>query len=66
MTMPASLPRSALRSVAVSACALGAVAASAQTLSAAQLYARLEPSVWVVRTFDKDQLQLGQCSAFVI
>ena len=66
MTMPASLPRSTLRSIAVTAFALGASAASAQTLNAAQLYARLEPSVWVVRTFDKDQLPLGQGSAVVI
>ena len=66
MTMPASLPRSILRSIAVAAFALGASAASAQTLSAAQLYARLEPSVWVVRTFDKDGLPLGQGSAVVI
>lgn len=45
---------------------LGAWTASAQSLSAAQLYARLEPSIWVVRTFDKDQLPLGQGSAVVI
>jgi len=65
MTMQA-LPLPAVRSIAVAALALGAAAASAQTLSAAQLYARLEPSVWVVRTFDKDQLPLGQGSAVVI
>ena len=66
MTMPAFLPPPALRSVAVAAFALGVSGASAQALSAAQLYARLEPSVWVVRTFDKDQLPLGQGSAVVV
>lgn len=46
--------------------ALGAGSACAQTLSAAQLYQRLEPSIWVVRTFDKDELPLSQGSAVVI
>src|SRR5689334_16979320 len=45
---------------------LSAGAASAQAPSAADLYARLEPSVWVVRTFDKDDLPLAQGSAVVI
>ena len=53
-------------SCSAAALAIGASAVSAQTLSAAQLYARLEPSIWVVRTFDKDDLPLGQGSAVVI
>jgi len=43
-----------------------AAAAFAQNLSTTELYASLEPSVWVVRTFDKDNLPLGQGSAVVI
>jgi len=43
-----------------------AAAAPAQPLSAADLYARLSPSVWVVRTYDQDDLRLGQGSAVVI
>ncbi|HSC64057.1 MAG TPA: trypsin-like peptidase domain-containing protein, partial [Caldimonas sp.] len=41
-------------------------AAAAQTLNTTQLYTTLEPSVWVVRTFDKDNLPLGQGSAVVV
>jgi hypothetical protein len=39
---------------------------SAQVGTAAELYARLQPSVWVVRTYDKDDLPLSQGSAVVI
>jgi hypothetical protein len=53
--------------VAAAACTAAiATGASAQNLSTTQLYAALEPSVWVVRTFDKDDLPLGQGSAVVI
>src|SRR3954466_7546020 len=38
----------------------------AQSLNTAELYARLQASVWVVRTFDKDDLPLSQGSAVVI
>jgi len=55
----------ARRGAACAATAIAAVAA-AQTPSTTQLYAALEPSVWVVRTFDKDNLPLGQGSAVVI
>jgi len=46
--------------------ALGTAAPCAVALSAAELYARLAPSVWVVRTFDKDGLPLSQGSAVVV
>src|SRR4051812_1940214 len=45
---------------------LGCTAAPAQSLNTAELYARLQASVWVVRTFDKDELPLSQGSAVVI
>jgi len=45
-------------------CACAAV--PAQSLNTAELYARLQASVWVVRTFDKDDLPLSQGSAVVI
>ena len=50
------------------AACMAAIAAAAwsQSPSTTQLYATLEPSVWVVRTFDKDNLPLGQGSAVVI
>jgi hypothetical protein len=48
------------------ALAIGSTGVSAQTVDTAALYARLEPSVWVVRTFDKDDLPLSQGSAVVI
>ncbi|HWH84780.1 MAG TPA: serine protease [Burkholderiaceae bacterium] len=44
----------------------GSAAPCAHALSAAELYARLVPSVWVVRTFDKDGLPLSQGSAVVV
>jgi hypothetical protein len=43
-----------------------AIAAPAHALSASELYSRLAPSVWVVRTFDRDDLPLSQGSAVVI
>ena len=64
--MRVTRPRLALRCLAATLLSLGAWTASAESLSAAQIYARLEPSIWVVRTFDKDQLPLGQGSAVVI
>jgi len=61
--------RAAARSIAACAATIAAASAAgagAQTLSTTQLYAMLEPSVWVVRTFDKDNLPLGLGSAVVI
>ena len=55
-----------MRRCAAIALALGGTAVSAQSVDTAALYARLEPSVWVVRTFDKDDLPLSQGSAVVI
>ena len=46
--------------------AMAVAAPGAHALSAAEVYARLAPSVWVVRTFDKDGLPLSQGSAVVI
>jgi len=66
MTMRVTGRRLALRRLAAVVLTFGAWPASAESLSAAQIYARLEPSIWVVRTFDKDQLPLGQGSAVVI
>jgi len=58
--------RAYLRCCAALLGTLGVTAAFGQSLSAAQLYERLEASVWVVRTFDKDELPLSQGSAVVI
>jgi len=43
-----------------------AAPAAPRSLSASDLYARLAPSVWVVRTYDQDNLRLGQGSAVAI
>ena len=57
--------RAAARWTAACAATLAGAAAS-QPLNTTQLYATLEPSVWIVRTFDQDNLPLGQGSAVVI
>ena len=58
--------RTAARAVAACAATIAAAASSQSAMNTTQLYATLEPSVWVVRTFDKDNLPLGQGSAVVI
>src|SRR5213075_1929609 len=58
--------RAVARAAAACAAMTMAAAAWSQTPSTTQVYATLEPSVWVVRTFDKDNLPLGQGSAVVI
>jgi hypothetical protein len=56
---------SALPFVGRSAAAADAPA-EPHALSASGVYARLAPSVWVVRTYDQDNLRLGQGSAVAI
>ena len=46
--------------------AVASIPVAAQSVDTAGLYARLEPSIWVVRTFDKDDLPLSQGSAVVV
>jgi len=69
MTVPRkriAASRTAARAAAACAATIAAAASSQSVMSTTQLYATLEPSVWVVRTFDKDNLPLGQGSAVVI
>jgi len=69
MTVPRkriAASRPAARAAAACAATIAAAASSQSVMNTTQLYATLEPSVWVVRTFDKDNLPLGQGSAVVI
>lgn len=45
---------------------LAGLAASAQALTAEQVYAKVSPSVWRVMTYDADNLPLGQGSGVVV
>lgn len=45
---------------------LGVLTSAAQALEPTQLFERVSPSVWVVRTFDAEERPVGQGSAVVI
>ena len=59
-------PAGSLRRCAGLVVALLSMAASAHALTPAEVFEKVSPSVWRIRTYDKEGLALGQGSAVVV